>query len=360
VGALRFLCGLLLIYSTGARAAVTTNACTPAFPGAQGYGALATGGNGSPVLHVTNLNDSGPGSFRDAVSSGHRCVVFDLAGTVALKSGVSISSDITVDGTKGPAPGITFSGQSVSVSRSQNVILRNLRFREGINGPRGKCSLQGTDCSNIIVDHCSIEWGRWDCMEFTGKSHDITVQYCIIGEGEEPQRFGFLLNGEDRISVHHNLFIDNHSRNPKLKANAQYINNVIYNWGVAGLVGGHSEAPWRCDVIGNYAIAGPSSKGSWVSQCTSNDIWFVSDNWKNLSPSIEANPVLVPGSEFIQQGVTLSLTNFHYPAIPVTIDPPARLYIRAASGTYGCQPSDDVDRRLSSSLTGAQKWMGPP
>jgi hypothetical protein len=199
-------------------------------------------------------------------------------------------------------------------------------------------------------------------MEFTGKSHDITVQSCIIGEGEEPQRFGFLLNGEDRVSVHHNLFIDNHSRNPKLKANAQYINNVIYNWGVAGLVGGHSEAPWRCDVISNYALAGPSSTGHWLNQCTSNDIWHVLGNHKGLNKNGQFHVELVNESEFVEHGVTLSRTNFHHPAVPVTIEPPKRCYDLAAAGAFGCQPNDDVDRRLTGYLKsmGTEGGSGPP
>ena len=92
----------------------------------------------------------------------------------------------------------------------------------------------------MIFDHCSIEWGRWDCLGLTGGSHDITFQNCIIGEGVDPQRFGSLSDAVTNITYTHNLWINNQSRNPKAKGRIQYVNNVVYNWGVCGLVGGHS------------------------------------------------------------------------------------------------------------------------
>jgi hypothetical protein len=96
--------------------------------------------------------------------------------------------------------------------------------------------------SDMIFDHCSIEWGRWDCLGLTQGSHDITFQNCIIGEGVDPQRFGSLSDSVTNITYSHNLWINNQSRNPKAKGRIQYVNNVVYNWGVCGLVGGHSGA----------------------------------------------------------------------------------------------------------------------
>ncbi len=317
----------------------------------QGYGASTTGGNPANVFHVTNLNDSGKGSLRDAASASGRTVVFDVSGTITIKSALALHSDLTVDGTTAPAPAITLTGHTVSVSRCHNIILRNLRFRQGPNGRARKCSLTGMDCYDIVVDHCSIEWGRWDCMEFTGNSHDITVQWCIIGEGIGPQRFGFLLNGEDKISVHHNLFVSNQSRNPKLKANAQYINNVVYNWGGGGgLVGGHSADVWHSDVISNYFIAGPSSSGHWLSQCNSNDIWYVSGNYKDLNRNGALDGVLASNSDFASQGVSLRSEPCHHPRVPIAVDAEQKCVELAISGAMGCQPNDDVDKGLAGSL----------
>ena len=102
-----------------------------AFPGAVGFGAGATGGTGGSVVHVTNLNDTGAGSFRDAVSAGHRVVEFDVSGYVRLSSAVSVASNLTIDGTTAPAPGIGIMAREVSFSGSSNDIVRGIRFRQG-------------------------------------------------------------------------------------------------------------------------------------------------------------------------------------------------------------------------------------
>ena len=176
----------------------------PAFPGAEGFGRFASGGRGGEMVHVTTLDDSGPGSFRAAVSKPNRIVVFDVGGIIRLKSNIAVSSDITLDGQTAPGDGIMIYGRSVSFSGQSNVIVRYLRFREGIEGDRGKCSVNLSTGSGMIFDHCSIEWGRWDCLGLTVGSHDITFQNCIIGEGVDPQRFGSLsdsVTNIDRKSV---------------------------------------------------------------------------------------------------------------------------------------------------------------
>ncbi len=325
------------------------NVAALAFTGAEGYGANATGGTNT--CHVTNLDDSGAGSFREAATKNGNRVVFDVAGTIELKSEVVIASDVTIDGTTAPTNGITIHGHTVSVSGRNNIIIRNIRFREDMSGPRGKCSLQGAGCSNILVDHCSIEWGRWDCMSFTGKSHDITVQWCIIGAGIDPQRFGTLLDTADRISLHHNLYINNQSRNPKFKANGQYICNVIYNWGGGGgFVGGHSSAVWSYDLINNYFIAGPSSRPAPISQCNTNDHIYAVGNFKDVDKDGTRNGTAVAESEIAAQKATLQPSKQHNPAVPVTIDNATHTVDQALAGALGCQPNDSVDVELISSL----------
>ncbi len=247
-----------------------------AFPGAEGFGALATGGKGGDTVHVTTLAEAGPGSLRDAVSQPHRIVLFDVAGDIKLTHPLSIASDITLSGESSPAPGVTIHGNSVSLSNDKNVIVRYLRFREELTGPDKKCSINIHQSSNIILDHCSIEEGRWDCLGVTD-CNTVTVQYCIIGQGIIPQRFGCLCE-TDNITFSHNLWINNQSRNPKAKGKVQYINNVVYNYGVTGLVGGHSGADHWLDAINNYFLKGPNSGEHFVGQYTATDKVFQAGN----------------------------------------------------------------------------------
>jgi pectate lyase len=269
-----------------------------AFPGAEGFGQFATGGRGGETIHVTTLNDSGPGSIREAVSKPKRTIVFDVGGTIELKSNLAVSSDITLNGDTAPGDGITFYGRSVSFSGQNNVIVRYLRFREGINGDRGKCSVNLSDGGNMIFDHCSIEWGRWDCLGLTQGSHEITFQNCIIGEGVDPQRFGSLSDSVTNITYSHNLWINNQSRNPKAKGRIQYVNNVVYNWGVCGLVGGHSGADHSLDAVGNYFIAGPNSNLHAVGEFKATDHVYQKDNLVDLNKDGKLDAKVLVQSDF--------------------------------------------------------------
>jgi pectate lyase len=271
--------GLLCLFLALPAAAQTNPAC----PGAEGFGRFATGGNGGETVHVTTLDDSGAGSFRDAVSQSHRNIVFDVGGVVRLKSNVAVTSDLTIAGQTAPGEGITLYGRSVSFSGQHNVIVRYLRFREGMAGDKGKCSVNLSGGSDMIFDHCSIEWGRWDCLGLTQGSHDITFQYCLIGEGVDPQRFGSLSDSVTNITYSHNLWINNQSRNPKAKGRIQYVNNVVYNWGVCGLVGGHSGADHFLDAVGNYFIAGPNSSTHAVGEFKATDHVFQTGNLAALN-----------------------------------------------------------------------------
>lgn len=240
----------------------------PSFPGAEGFGALATGGRGGEVYHVTNLNDEGPGSFRDGISQGHRTVVFDVAGVVKIKKQLIGSSDLTIAGESAPGQGVTIYGNGISFSRQHNVIVRYVRFRGSIEMSRGDKTFNIGSGENIIVDHCTVSWGRWDNMGVTraGKdesippSHNVTIQDCLVSEAIDPQRFGCLIDIAHQITVARNLWVDHQSRNPKGEGDLQYVNNVVYNFGHGGYVGSHSTGGvWKQDLINNYFIAGPST-----------------------------------------------------------------------------------------------------
>jgi hypothetical protein len=239
--------------------ASATSAEPLAFPGAEGFGALATGGRGGEVVRVTNLDDSGPGSLRDAVSQPNRIVVFDVAGVIAIESALVFSDNLTIAGQSAPGPVVVY-GHGASFSHRQNIIVRYITFRQGFDSPRGTKSVNITDGHNMMFDHVSIGWGRWDNLGITNRSTDITFQHCLIAEPIDPQRFGALIDSSRRLSIIGNLWVSNHSRNPKGKADMQYINNVVYNWGSNGYGGGHSGAVWNQDLIGNIFIAGPNSR----------------------------------------------------------------------------------------------------
>ena len=321
---------------------------TLAFPGAEGFGRFATGGKGGETVHVINLADSGPGSFRDAVSQPRRVVVFDVGGIIRLKANVPVSSDISILGDTAPAPGITLYGRSASFSGQSNVVVRYIRFREGINGDRGKCSVNISGGANMIFDHCSIQWGRWDCLGVTQGSRDITFQNCIIGEGVDPQRFGSLTDSATNITYTHNLWINNQSRNPKAKGRIQYINNVIYNWGVTGLVGGHSAADHFQDVIGNYFVAGPDSNQRAVGQFAATDHVYQKDNLFDGDKDGKLNGrELVPDDFGTGKGAPTFVTAPSVgPLTNLTIEP-AAIALSNVLATAGCSlHCDAVDARL--------------
>jgi hypothetical protein len=289
----------LLIFAAGLIAAQQ-----PAFPGADGFGKKAIGGRGGEVYHVTNLNDSGVGSLRDAVSQPKRTVVFDLSGVIKLESKLQIASFITIAGQTAPGDGIVVYGNGASMTGSNDVIIRYMRFRGSVNMGRGVCTLGADNAQDIIFDHVSVEWGRWDNLHIK-ESNNVTLQYCLIGEGINPQMFGALLENPTNLTIHHCLWVDNQSRNPKAKAGIEIINNVIYNWGSNGLVGGHSAADHFQDIINNYFIAGPNSSKAFIGMFTATDHVYQRGNRVDLNKDAKLNGTLATDSDFIKTTATL-------------------------------------------------------
>lgn len=249
-----------------------------AFPGAEGFGAYASGGRGGQVVHVTNLNAAGPGSLADAVSQPGRFVVFDVGGVIDITGkNITIASNVTIAGQTAPGEGITIYGGRVIASKNSNIVIRYIRMRGGSSVNSSKCTLTLDECNNVIMDHCSVSWGPWDNVHIAN-ANNITWQNCIISEGIEPQRFGAITDGTRNWTIHHCLWQNNKSRNPKMKCYVQYYNNVVYNY-TNGVVGGHSAADNYQDLMNNYFIAGPNGSAKYFDQWTETDHMYSSGNY---------------------------------------------------------------------------------
>jgi hypothetical protein len=357
--ALRLFCLTLVRSAAGIAVAIGSlqlaNAAPLAFPGAEGFGALATGGRGGAVVHVTNLDDAGTGSLRDAVSQAGRIVVFDTSGIIHLKSQLTCASNLTIAGQSAPGDGITVADFGISFSNQSNVIVRFMRFRSSHLASRGSKSLNVTEGGNMVFDHCSISWGRWDNLGFTGGAHDITLQDCIVSEACNPQRLGALIDSARNITVARTLWMSNQSRNPKGKADIQFINNVVYNWGGSGFDGGHSGAVWNQDLINNYFIKGPASNDSFLAQFTKNDHVFQSGNMADLNCNGELAGREVTVADFRAnsrdgESATIMPGAFNNPSVPVKVLPAADAYARIAEDAGASTKRDPTDVRLIAEL----------
>lgn len=248
---------------------------TLAFPGAEGYGKYALGGRGGRVIAVTNLNDSGPGSFRSAVGeAGPRIVVFRVGGVIRLLSTCDITQpNLTIAGQTAPGDGILFTGEAINICASE-VIVRNIRRRyDGATASMDGIGIiaGGTEVRNVILDRCSISWGTDENVGINGKLggvRNVTLQYCIIAEGltyDAGHSMGLLMNGwkswdngPDNVTLYRNLFANNQGRNPMVGDGiaAEMVNNVVYHWRTAATTMGNRS---RMQYLGNYFRAGPST-----------------------------------------------------------------------------------------------------
>jgi autotransporter-associated beta strand protein len=316
-----------------------------AFPEAEGFGANATGGRGGAVYHVTNLNDSGAGSFRDAVSAGNRIVVFDVGGWIELASPVSVQDNITIAGQTAPGDGIGLKNYGVSFSNADNVIARHLRVRQGpYVDSVGRDAVGATDANNIIFDHMSVSWGRDENFSVTSSSN-ITIQNSIIAEGLLNHSMGGLIEWNEGMSIHHSLYISNNDRNPKTKGVLDFTNNVVFNWGEFAYVAGDSAGLSYGNVVNNYFIAGPSSSELHdpISRGNRNYSMYLDGNYYdgNLNGMLD-------GTAFTAADVDDELTyvpeRFDYPL--VNADTAVRAYEKVLDKVGASLSRDSVDTRL--------------
>ena len=257
-----------------------------AFPGAQGWGRYATGGRTGSVYHVTNLNDSGTGSLRDAVSQPNRIVVFDVSGVIRINSRIVFSKNLYVAGQTAPGEGITVYGDGVSFSGADNIIVRYMRFRMGHKGSSGKDCAGIANGQNMIFDHCSFAWGLDETFSINpdGKGSTpeyITLQHCVVGQGLMTHSAGGLMQ-TNYVSLIGNFLCDNSTRNFKIKGINQYANNIVYNWSNgAYIMGGDSEGKSFVNIQSNLFINGPAKGGAAFTGGNADFHCYGDDNWQD-------------------------------------------------------------------------------
>ena len=246
----------------------------PAFPGAEGGGMYTFGGRGGKVLTVTTLADDGPGSFRWACEQGGaRIVVFNVSGIIRLKSPIYVRAPyITIAGQTAPGDGVIIAGESFQVD-THDVIVRHMRFRRGeTNVMNREDSFGGNPVGNIMIDHCSCEWGLDENISFyrhmfdmhDGKAKrksptvNVTIQNTISAKALDTwnHAFGSTIGGENTTFMR-NLWADNTGRNPSIGWGGvfNFINNVVYNWVHRTADGG--EYSTMSNFISNYYKPGP-------------------------------------------------------------------------------------------------------
>ncbi len=267
-------------------AGATAFAQAPAFPGAEGHGRYVTGGRGGKILHVTNLNDSGEGSLRWALSqSGARTIVFDVSGTIELKSDLKLNnSNVSILGQTAPGEGITIAYYTFN-NNANNVIIRFIRFRRSqvkdVND--GADGFWGRNRNNIILDHCSASWSIDEVASWYD-NREFSMQWCLIAEGlcnpghsKGAHSYGGIWGGKP-ASFHHSVIAHVQNRAPRfngaryestnydknlfantvLAENVDFRNNLLYNWGNGnGSYGGPGGG--QINIVNNYYKAGPGT-----------------------------------------------------------------------------------------------------
>ncbi|KAF7319892.1 Polysaccharide lyase family 1 protein [Mycena kentingensis (nom. inval.)] len=257
-------------------ASIIPHVASLAFPGAVGFGSVATGGV-NPFV-VTSLADSGTGTLRDAVSVSNRNITFAVSGYIVLSSPISLTSSTTINGQTAPSPGIGIMGRELSASGKTNIIIRNLRVRQGnIDPDKGKSAINFGTAHNVIIDHCSIEYGIFDSIDAVG-AVNVTVSNSIIAYPIGQQFGAHLETGP--ATWYRNLWVSAHNRQPLTKANSQYVNNIVYNYQAAYTVA-NTGGLFSHDIINNYFITGPSttSASDDYFQMNANQKVFASGNF---------------------------------------------------------------------------------
>ena len=354
--------------------AAADDARTLAFPGAEGFGRYAAGGRGGRVIKVTNLDDQGPGSLRQAViAQGPRTVVFEVSGIIDLERDLDIHrANITIAGQTAPGDGITLRGYGLNVF-ADDVVIRYLRARPGDDAGVETDAISVKAGNNVIIDHCSTSWATDETLSIAPSNRvhmktidNVTVQWSIISESlnrsvhsKGEHGYGSLLRGADgaRYSLHHNLWAHHSARMPRpgnyfdrekdpLGPLIDIRNNVFYNWG-----GNHSgynadtDSVSRYNFVDNYYIAGPDSRKAVAFRESSPyaSLYFFG-NWMNGEPVDDPQDVVS-----LPQESALASSPHAYHAS--TIEDASSSYRAVLAGAGASRARDAVDARVVADVT---------
>lgn len=338
-----------------------------AFPSAEGFGRFAVGGRGGDVVAVTNLNDSGPGSLREAVGAGHRTVIFRVSGTIVLTSDLLIErSHLTIAGQTAPGDGICLRGHPLRLRGANDVIIRYLRVRPGPESGKAIDGIEVRDGRNIIIDHCSVSWTVDEAMNTWHGTRDLTVQWCVIAEPlnrsvhpKGAHGYGASWGGEN-VSYHHNLFAHATARTPSVAGQARertvlmdHRNSVIYNWEHRSCDG----KPVSINLVNNYYKPGPATLPAVRRRIARIDdtraaygydsVWHIAGNVVEGFPAITADN-WTGGVDF--EGATSAAANRRhdpFPVAPVTTHSASEAYEVVLAGAGATRPRRDaVDARV--------------
>ncbi len=338
----------------------------PAFPGAEGFAAMTPGGRGGRVFTVTTLADSGPGSFREAVTAkGPRIVVFRTGGDIELKSPLSIREPyLTIAGHSAPGGGICIRGENVSIT-THDVVIRHVRFRLGDEHLKEADALSvANGASMVILDHVSASWSVDETLSPSGTINDVTLQWSIISESlwhsihdKGTHGYGTLLRARGGVSLHHNLWAHHNGRNPRFGDDYgegpwptyDFRNNVLYNWG--SYCSGVTDGRISVNYVANFLKPGPNSSRRapiyMGDEATEETRFFLSGNIVERNAAyIEDNTRLFDRKETASKKlVTIMTEPFHTP--PVETWHANDAYDRVLASAGATLPRRDaVDERI--------------
>ncbi|MDB5252891.1 MAG: pectate lyase [Flaviaesturariibacter sp.] len=351
-----------------------------AFPGAEGFGKYTTGGRGGRIEVVTTLDDSGPGSLRDALRGKEpKLVVFAVSGTIHLQSRLLVSPNTTLAGQTAPGDGICLADYPVSLG-GDNIIVRYMRFRMGdknqkggmVNGNGSDDAFGGTGRKNIIVDHCSMSWSTDEVFSVYG-GDSVTLQWNLVAEplnysyhfetgdtGYEHHGYGGIWGGR-HLTAHHNLLAHCASRNPRFEGTrnnpeelVDYTNNVLYNWGHNNVYGGEGG---QYNVVNNYYRPGPQTAKNVRSRIVNPSKqkkpvipfgkYYVAGNVVEGDDAVTAdNRIGVHMGDGTQADKEEALVATAFPSVSVPPEPAARSFALVLAGVGASFRRDTLDARI--------------